>query len=146
MRAVDLHSRYLSKNFGLTGPQLIVLRQLSLQPEISSGELAKTISLSQATITGITDRLGKRELITKRKSDVDKRRIILSLTEEGKKLLTLAPPPLQESFLRQFETLQDWERTMILSSLQRLVGMVDAKDIDTGPILTNSAMDSPPKN
>lgn len=146
MRAIDLHSRYLSKNFGLTGPQLIVLRQVFLQPEISSGELAKTISLSQATITGITDRLGKRGLITKRKSDVDKRRIVLSLTEDGQQLLKLAPPPLQESFVTQFETLQDWERTMILSSLQRLVEMVDAKDIDAGPILTTSAMDSPPKN
>lgn len=145
MRAVDLHSRYLTKNFGLTGPQLIVLRQLSLQPEISSGELAKIISLSQATVTGITDRLGKRDLITKRKSDVDKRRIVLSLTAEGEKLLKLAPPPLQESFLTQFDTLKDWERTMILSSLQRLVEMVDANDIDAGPIFTTSALDQPPK-
>ncbi|WP_218188142.1 hypothetical protein [Desulfosarcina cetonica] len=26
IRAIDLHSRYLSKHFGLTGPQLIILR------------------------------------------------------------------------------------------------------------------------
>jgi len=144
MRAVDLHSRYLTKNFGLTGPQLIVLRQLSKQPEISPGELAKIISLSQATITGITDRLGKRGLITKQRSDIDKRRLVLSLTDEGQQLLTLAPPPLQESFIQQFETLQDWERTMILSSLQRLVEMLDAKDLDAGPILTASAINPPP--
>lgn len=142
IRAIDLHSRYLSKHFGLTGPQLIVLRELSRREEMSPGELATTISLSQATVTGITDRLEKRGLLTKRKSDVDKRRMILRATEAGRHLLEQAPPPIQESFLEQFDTLLDWEQAMILSSLRRLVHMVHAEDIDAGPILTTLPIDS----
>lgn len=146
IRAIDLHSRYLSKKFGLTGPQLIVLREVFHRKEMSPGELAASISLSQATITGITDRLEKRGLLTKRKSDIDRRRMLIQVTDAGQQLLEQAPPPIQESFLEQFETLNNWEQTMILSSLQRLVQMIDATDIDAGPILTTSPIDAPPQN
>ncbi len=144
IRAIDLHSRYLSKIFGLTGPQLIVLREVFQRKELSPGELAASISLSQATVTGITDRLEKRGLLTKRKSDIDRRKTLIRATDAGQQLLEQAPPPIQESFLEQFDTLKNWEQAMILSSLQRLVDMMDAQDIDAGPILTTSAIDAPP--
>lgn len=145
MRAIDLHSRYLSKHFGLTGPQLLVLRELSQQDKVSPSKLATSISLSQATVTGITDRLEKRGLLTKRKSEVDRRRMVIQVTDAGQQLLEKAPPPIQESFLRRFDKLEDWEQAMILSTLQRLVHMVDAEDIDAVPILTAMPIDSAPK-
>jgi len=144
IRAIDLHSRYLAKHFGLTGPQLIALSELSESEEMSPGELAASISLGQATVTGITDRLEKRGLLTKWKSDTDRRRMVLRVTDDGRRLLDQAPPPLQESFVIQFDTLKDWEQSMILSSLQRLVQMVDAQDIDAGPILATTPIDSAP--
>ena len=135
IRAIDLHSRYLSKHFGLTGPQLIILRELIKAGEMSPGELASSVSLSQATVTGITDRLEKRRLITKTKNKMDRRRVVIRPTEACLKLLAQAPPPIQESFLNQFDQLKDWEQSMILSSLQRLVQMVDAKDINAEAVL-----------
>jgi len=121
IRAIDLHSRYLSKHFGLTGLQLIILR------EMSPGEVAASASLSQATVTGITDRLEKRRLITKTKSEIDRRRVVLQPTDACRKLLAQAPPPTQKSFLNQFDKLKDWEQSMILSSLQRLVQMIEPR-------------------
>lgn len=135
IRAIDLHSRFLSKHFGLTGPQLLILRALSQAGEMSLGEMATTVSLSQATLTGITDRLERRGLITKTKSEVDRRRVVIKPTSACRQLLAQAPPPIQESFLNRFDKLQDWEQSMILSSLQRLVQMIDAKDIDAAPVL-----------
>jgi DNA-binding MarR family transcriptional regulator len=136
IRAIDLHSRYLSKHFGLTGPQLIILRELMRVGEMSAGAIAVSASLSQATVTGITDRLEKRGLVTKTKSDVDRRRVLIQPTDACRRLLDKAPPPIQESFLKQFDTLKDWEQSMILSSLQRLVQMIDARDISAEPVLT----------
>ena len=136
IRAVDLHSRYLSKHFGLTGPQLIILRELNRTGEISPSELAASVSLSQATVTGITDRLEKRGLVTRKKSALDRRRVIVQPTDACQKLLAQAPPPIQESFLSQFEKLEEWEQSMLLSSLQRLVRMIDARKIEAAPVLT----------
>jgi DNA-binding MarR family transcriptional regulator len=146
IRAIDLHSRYLSKHFGLTGPQLIILRELARAGEVSPGELATSVSLSQATVTGITDRLDKRGLITKTKSRIDRRRVVIQPTEACRQLLAQAPPPIQESFLDQFDRLMDWEQSMILSSLQRLVRMIDAKDIKAAPVLVAGPIDSSPEN
>jgi DNA-binding MarR family transcriptional regulator len=145
IRAIDLHSRYLSKHFGLTGPQLIILRELSKAGEMSPGEVAASVSLSQATVTGITDRLEKRQLITKTKSEIDRRRVVIQPTDACRKLLAQAPPPIQESFLNRFDKLKDWEQSMILSSLQRMVRMIDAKDIEASPVLTVGPIEISPE-
>ncbi|MBC2712108.1 MAG: MarR family transcriptional regulator [Desulfosarcina sp.] len=102
---------------------------------MSLGELAKAVSLSQATLTGITDRLEKRRLITKMRSEIDRRRVVIQITDACRQLLAQAPPPIQESFLNQFDKLKDWEQSMILSSLQRMVQMINAKDVEAEPVL-----------
>lgn len=142
MRAVDLHSRSLIQRYGLSGPQLIILRELSRLGEVSGSELAKAVSLSLATVTGILTRLENRGLISRRRSSSDKRRVMVRATSEAERILDSAPPPLQESFARQFVKLQDWEQTAILSSLQRLVAMMEARDLDAVPILTTDSLEA----
>jgi DNA-binding MarR family transcriptional regulator len=135
IQSVDLHSRYLVRQFGLTGPQLIVLQVIATRGEISISEIAKAVSLGQPTVTGILERLENRGLIIRRRSKSDKRRIYISATEACKKLLEKAPPPMQEHFIQSFKTLEDWEQTMILAALQRIVSLMDAKTIQVAPIL-----------
>ena len=112
---------------------------------MSPGELAASVSLSQATVTGITDRLEKRRLITKTKNEIDRRRVVIQPTDACRELLAQAPPPIQESFLNQFDKLKDWEQSMILSSLQRLVQMIDAKDINAEPVLVSGPIGDMPE-
>ena len=138
IQSIDLHSRYLVKNFGLTGPQLIILQEVSRRDEISISELSKSISLGQATVTGILERLENRGLITRRRSKSDKRKVFIKVTKACDSLLDKAPPPMQENFIENFENLQDWEQSMILGSLQRIVALLDAKAIDVAPILVGA--------
>jgi DNA-binding MarR family transcriptional regulator len=145
IRSIDLHSKRLVKQFGLTGPQLVILQEISRAEEITASQLAKAISLSQATVTGILARLEKRELITRRRSNSDRRRVFISATPTGNQILEAAPPLMQESFVEQFEYLQNWEQHMILGSLQRLVAMMDAKQIEAAPILTTGPLDAAPE-
>lgn len=136
IQAIDLNSKQLVKRVGLTGPQLVVLQYISAVKKISVGEVARNVSLSQGTVTGILERLEKRGLVARQRSSSDKRRVLVHITESGKKLLHRAPPVLQENFLKKFSKLQDWEKTMILSALQRLVKMMDAKTISVEPFLS----------
>lgn len=140
IRAVDLHSKSLAQEHGLTVPQLVVLQELSRLGEASASELARAVSLSQATLTGILSRLEGRGYIVRRRSMSDKRRLPIRLTPVGEKMLEKAPPPLQESFSEEFSQLRDWEQTLILSSLQRLVGMMEARSVDASPILTTETI------
>lgn len=144
IQSVDLHSKQLVKHFGLTGPQLIVLQEVSQSEEILASELSRAISLSQATVTGILDRLEKRGLIFRRRSNRDRRRVPAKITEAGETLLARTPPLMQESFTELFLGLQGWEQHMILSSLQRLVAMMDARQISAAPMLTTGPIETGP--
>lgn len=144
IRATDLHSKYLAKTTGLTAPQILLLQTIRDKQRASIGEIAIEMSLSQATVTTIVDRLEKRELVYRERSQLDKRKVHARLTDNAKAMLELAPTPLQEQFTRQFEMLQDWEQTMIISALQRVAQMMDAQDIDASPMLDLGALDRPP--
>jgi len=138
IQSVDLHSRYLERYFGLTVPQLIVLQVVSNNGEMPIGEIAKSVSLGQPTVTGILERLENRGLVTRRRGEKDKRKMYISVTESCHQLLEKAPPPMQEHFIDAFTSLQDWEQSMILTSLQRIVALMDAKTIQVAPILAEA--------
>lgn len=135
IRATDLHSKSLSKSAGLTGPQLLIMRTIRVLGEVTIGTIADHVSLSQATVTTILDRLEHRQLVYRVRSTQDKRKVHAHLTEGGAELLAKAPLPLQDNFIRKFQNLDQWEQSMIISSLQRVANMMDADDIDASPVL-----------
>jgi len=118
IRATDLHSKYLAKTTGLTAPQILLLQTIRDKGEVTIGELANTISLSQATVTTIIDRLEKKQLVRRERSKTDKRKVHACLTPAAVKTLKDAPVPLQEQFAQAFNGLHDWEQRLIISSLQ----------------------------
>jgi len=140
IQAIDLNSKQLVKRVGLTGPQLVILQYISAVEEISVGEVAKNVSLSQGTVTGILERMEKRGLVARHRSRHDKRRVLVRITESGKKFLQKAPPVMEESFLKKFNQLQNWEKTMILAALQRLVSMMDARGLNVESVFSAAPM------
>ena len=87
---------------------------------LAAGELARRVSLSQATLTDILNRLEQRGLIRRSRSLPDRRRVVVEVTATGRSLAETSPPLLQERFVRRFSALPDWEQTLLLSSLQRI--------------------------
>ncbi len=145
IRAIDLHSKQLNKVSSLTGPQLMLMRAIESQPGDTTRNIARIVNLSQATVTSIIDRLESRGLVLRERSTQDKRKVMLELTEAGRELLSKAPAPLQQAFIDRFEGLEEWEQTLILSSLQRVATMMNADDLDASPVLTLDAITPPAK-
>ena len=73
IRATDLYSRQLSKKSGLTAPQLLVLQAIQEMGAVAISRLSTHVSLSQATVTSILDRLEGRGLVSRHRSTMDKR-------------------------------------------------------------------------
>lgn len=141
IRATDLHSKKLVKTASVTGPQLLLMQILNNKGDMTISELARDMSLSQATVTTVLDRLEKRELITRVRSQQDKRKVYPQLTHKGAKILENAPTALQDDFVRRFKNLEDWEQGMIIASLQRVAKMMDAHTLDASPFLDVGALD-----
>lgn len=136
IRATDLHSKQLIKTAKVTAPQLLLMQAIQRRDDAIISTLAQDVSLSQATVTTILDRLEKRHLVFRQRSEEDKRKVHVHLTPEGYAILRSAPTALQHQFAKKFDQLLDWEQAMILSALQRIAHMMDAQDIDAAPFLT----------
>lgn len=135
MRAVDLHSKSLQRSAGLTVPQLLVLQSLDGAEAYSVGEVARAVSLSQATTTAILDRLVTKGLVARRRSETDRRRVRVILTDAGRVKLAEAPAMLQESFVARFDALPSWEQKMLTAALERVADLLNAEAEDASPIL-----------
>ena len=108
IRATDLHSKRLSKSAGLTAPQLLIMRTIRDLGQVTIGTIADKVSLSQATVTTILDRLELRKLVYRVRSTQDKRKVHAHLTEAGGEILARAPNPLQEDFIKKYQALAEW--------------------------------------
>ncbi len=144
IQAIDIHSRTLNKKFGLTGPQLIILQEISKYKQISITPLSKVTSLSQATVTDITKRLETKGYIIKQKREDDKRSTNITLTKTGEAIIKNLPPLLQETFTNRFSKIEDWEQMMVLSSFERVVHLMAAEKIEASPIMVTGPIQSPP--
>ena len=139
-RAVDLQSRQLAKAHELTGPQLVCLRHVQSHDGVTPKSLATAVSLSQATVTGILDRLERRGLVSRVRSTIDKRVVHLAVTDTGRELVAEAPSARSEAFRGRLAALPDGEQGMIDWVLRRVVEMMEATEVDASPILTTGDM------
>ena len=135
-RAIDLHSKKLQRETGLTTSQLLVLEAVVKLDTSTPSNIAKEVQLSQATVTNLVDRLERNGLVLRRKSTADKRAVEVHLTEQGRHMVELAPEPLQTGFLREYRKLERWEQHQLIASVQKIAVLMDAEDIDASPILT----------
>lgn len=141
LRATDRGNRTLAAATGLTPSQLLVLREVEAQDEVTPGAIAQRLQFSHATITAITDRLVGLGLITRTRSDRDKRQMLLDATDEGRQRLSDAPDMLQEVFADRLASLPTWEQAMVLAGAERLAGILGAEDIDAAPLLDAGLID-----
>jgi len=142
VRAVDLHSRWLVARYELTGPQLATLRAAARLGSPTAGTLARAVNLSQATLTGILDRLERRGLVRRLRGGTDRRTVRIEVTARGLAVLDRAPSLLHEGFRRQLAGLAEWEQLLILSTLQRIGAMMESEVVRASPELTTGGAPS----
>ncbi len=138
IRAVDIQSKMLDQIYGLTGPQLLILKELEHNHSLTTSQLANNITISQSTATIIIDRLVEKQLVERIRDTQDKRRWFIAVTPQGQKLLKSAPSLLHTDFIERFEKLPAWEQSQTLAVMQRVVTMFNTQLVDdSAPILAS---------
>ncbi len=135
-RAIDVHSRDLTSRFNLTVPQVVCLRQLLYGGPCTPSSLARMVFLSQATVTGIVDRLESRGLVIRERKEADRRRVTVSLTTQGRAVTESLPHPLQDKFAGRLGSLSESEQADIDRILDRVCEMMEAHGLETAPLGT----------
>ncbi|MDT8318641.1 MAG: MarR family transcriptional regulator [bacterium] len=145
IRAVDIHSRKLSHDYKITGPQLITLLTIAEKGPLPLASIAKEIHLSPSTLVGIVDRLEEKGYVSRERSTRDRRQVNISSTEEGMDFVKKSPSPLQETLAEALNKLSINEQETISQSLQRIVELMEAKGLDASPILQTGKINYVPK-
>lgn len=140
IRAVDLHSRKLSMQHSITGPQLACLLVVNEHGPLTASSLAREVYLSPSTIVGILDRLEQKQLVVRQRSCQDRRVVNVEITQQGIELIRSAPSPLQETLSRALQQLPGDEQVAIALSLEKIVALMEAGDIDAAPLLATGAL------
>lgn len=123
-RHLDVRSHELEREVGLSSAQLNVLWVLSESGPAPIGKIARAVGVSNATLSATADRLEEHGLLTRSRSSVDKRRVLIELTEEGRSILKRRPLPFGEAFVSRLGELQKWQRTELLASVQHVSAMI----------------------
>ena len=142
-RRTELYARSLAQSADLSVSQLKVMQLLASHDAATPSELVRMTALSNASITSLIDKLEARGMVGRRKDPADRRKVVLALTETGRDVLKTAPNTLQDHFELLFSNLPDWERSMVVSALERVADIVDSRSevTDSEPILDVGAFD-----
>ena len=118
------HQRHLaifaSRIADLTPPQFAALAKLADVGETSQNQLGSLIAMDAATVKGVIDRLKARGLVDLTKHDADKRRLMVSLTTEGRATVDRLIPLAQQITAETLAPLSRKEATTLLKLLSRI--------------------------
>ncbi len=104
----------------LTPLQFAALVKLRDLGEVSQNQLGRLIAMDAATMQGVIKRLLARGLISRRPDPDDRRRLILSLTADGHKLVETAVAAGKMITRRTLEPLSASEQRVFMDYLARL--------------------------
>jgi DNA-binding MarR family transcriptional regulator len=138
VRSINLESKKVQKQFGISIPQLLCLRYLSQSADYKSNtkNIRKQLNLNSSTVTGIINRLEQKGYIARLPSTTDKRVTVISLTAIGLKLITDSPVLLDQRLTRQLNNLPEDDIERIHVGLDLLVRSLEIQDLEASPLLT----------
>ncbi|MFV0592164.1 MAG: MarR family winged helix-turn-helix transcriptional regulator [Draconibacterium sp.] len=138
VRSIDIESKKIQKEYGVSIPQVLCLNYLHQSPNYQStqGEIRKFLNLNPSTVSGIIDRLEKKGYLARLPKLGDKRVVNIVLTSAGDKLLNRIPALLHMQLSEKLKLLTGDELQIVESGLNTLIRILDIDTLEASPLLT----------
>ncbi|MBX3655987.1 MAG: winged helix-turn-helix transcriptional regulator [Ramlibacter sp.] len=122
-------SAYSERTVGLTSAQLFILKSLQVRSGCSINELAAYVHASQSTVSEAVARLVSRGLVKRSHESRDRRRVELSLTEDGTNVIASGNPMPQDELVSAIAAMSEVQRIALADGLTTLVAAVGMGDV-----------------
>lgn len=138
VRSIDIESKKIQKEYGVSIPQVLCLSFLHESPnyQATQGEIRKFLNLNSSTVSGIINRLEKKGHLARLPKSKDKRVVNIALTSVGDKLLSTIPSLLHERLSEKLQKLDQAKLDSVEESLNTLVTLLDIEQVDASPLIT----------
>lgn len=126
--ALEVQSKRMARNLGVTGPQRLVIRVLGQSPGLSARDIANILGIHPSTLTGVLNRLEIQGFIIREIDAEDRRRMRFTLSRAGKRIDRERKGTVEAAVRR---ALGRADRTVVAKTavmLQLLVGELSRQD------------------
>ena len=138
VRSVDIESKKIQREYGVSIPQVLCLNFLrdSLNYQSTQAEIKNFLNLNSSTVSGIINRLEKKGFLARLPKTGDKRIVNIALTSSGDKLLSTIPSLLHEQLSEKLQKLDESEITKVEESLETLIRLLEIEQVEASPLIT----------
>lgn len=145
VRSIDIESKKIQKEYGVSIPQVLCLNFLrnSENYQATQGEIRLFLNLNASTVSGIIDRLEKKGYLARLPKLGDKRVVNIVLTSAGDKLLSNIPALLQTRLSEKLAGVDDEKIREMEEGLNTLIRLLELETMEESPMLTLGDLDDP---
>ena len=148
VRSINIESKRIEKNYGISIPQLLCLNYLNEQKELksTSSRIKAFLQLNASTVTGIINRLQQKGMVAKLPNPEDKRSSSIALTKKGKELLLNTPDLLHQRLSAKLEGLPADQIAQLQNSLDLITKLLEIEEIDAAPLISDDELKNKEKS
>ncbi|TKG94655.1 MarR family transcriptional regulator [Puteibacter caeruleilacunae] len=138
VRSINLESKKVQKDYGVSIPQMLCLEYLKSSPNYQATQkcIRDHLKLNSSTVTGIISRLEKKGLLARLPKIGDRRTTNITLTSKGDDMLKNTPDLLQQRLASKLSKISDEDLENINDALDLLVEMLEIEHLEASPMLT----------
>lgn len=123
-QSIDVRSREIARQSGLTLPQLIVLQSVHSLGEVTTQAISRDAAMSAPTVVGVLEKLEAKGMVERYRSTRDRRVVHSRLTDLGRAALYNSPDLLSSKFITAFSHLPSTRRVEIAQALDAMADMM----------------------
>ncbi|MEX0988497.1 MAG: MarR family transcriptional regulator, partial [Bacteroidales bacterium] len=126
VRSINLESKKIQKEYGVSIPQVLCLHFLHNSPnfQATQGDIRKFLNLNSSTASGIIQRLEKKGFVARLPKSGDKRVVNITLTSDGEEHLSKIPSLLHEQLSEKLQELHKDKLLLLEQGLDTLVTLL----------------------
>jgi len=108
------------KKMGVTQSQILVMRVLNLRGDMKVSDISKELDLSNSTVSGIIDRLVEKKIVQRKRSDEDRRIVMISLADEYRQPVKKGLNAFAQKMRKALSTMTEEDVDSIIRGLEKL--------------------------
>ena len=108
------------KKMHVTQSQILVMRVLNLHGDMKVSDISRELDLSNSTVSGIIDRLVEKKIVKRKRSEEDRRIVMISLAEEYRQPVKKQLNAFANKMRRALSTTTEEDLDSIMQGLEKL--------------------------
>jgi len=115
----------LSREVGISVPEMLALEYLDADASIGPSELARRLQMTSGALTALVDRLEASGYVVRERHPADRRRVLITRTRKAEEDLTAEIAPMALEILDLAESLDDAERQAVGRFFEGFIAIIE---------------------